>query len=256
MRTIAVEEHFTTKEFQDTITKRLGGPAPVPPHMVEIFKRQLDLGVSRIHDMDEAGIDMQVLSLSALGLEALDAETAIPLVRDCNDVLADAVKSHPDRFAGFAHLALQDPESAAAELERCVNRLGLCGAMVSGMTNGKFLDDAVFQPILATAEQLGVPIYLHPASPPPAVYEAYFSGLPQGVGSILSMSGWGWHAENALHSLRLVASGVFDKFPKLQLMIGHMGEGIPFFLARIEEKLGPITTYLDRRVPESVELSY
>ncbi|MGD0857351.1 MAG: amidohydrolase family protein, partial [Dehalococcoidia bacterium] len=236
MRTIAIEEHFSTPQCQTDLQK-ITGQVMFAPLMAEIGQKLLDLGDGRLSDMDAAGIDMQVLSLSGFGIYQLDPATGTALARDCNDALAAAVRTHPDRFAGFAFVALQDPEGAAAELERCVTRLGFKGAMVSGTINGRFLDDPSFQPVLAAAEQLDVPIYLHPGPPPPDVFKAYFSGLPAGVGGALATAGWGWHVENGLHSLRLVASGVFDRFPKLQLIIGHMGENIPFSLARAEERL-------------------
>jgi predicted TIM-barrel fold metal-dependent hydrolase len=250
MRTIAIEEHFSTPQYQAAMKKVTGQTMSAPPHMAEVFKKLLDLGEGRLADMDAAGIDMQVLSLSAAGLDKLDQTTRTSLVRECNDALAEAVKAHPDRFAGFAHLALQEPDGAAAELKRCVTRLGFKGVMVSGTIDGRFLDDPRFYPVLAEAERLDVPIYLHPAPPPPEVFKAYFSGLPDGVGTALSMAGWGWHVENGLHSLRLVVSGVFDRFPKLQLIIGHMGENIPFSLARADERLNPVTTHLQRRVSD------
>lgn len=250
MRTIAVEEHFSTEHYQQTLARATGGGSSLPPHMAEILKRQLDVGEGRLAGMDEAGIDMQVLSLSALGLDDLDRETAMPLARDCNDVLAETIATHPTRFSGLAHLALHEPEGAAEELERCVGKLGLKGAMVSGTSGGRFLDDAGFEPLLAVAERLSVPIYLHPAPPPRPVYDAYFGGLPEGVGNMLSMAGWGWHAEAGLHSLRMVVAGVFDRHPDLQIIIGHMGEGLPLFLARADEKLGPVTRALRRRVSD------
>ncbi len=251
MRTIAIEEHFSTVQYQEAMKKVSGQfmSAP-PPHMEAVFQKLLDLGDGRLADMDAAGIDMQVLSLTGIGLDKLDPATGSALARDCNDVLAEAVRAHPDRFAGFADLALQDPEHAAAELDRCVNRLGFKGAMVSGTINGRFLDDPGFHSVLSVAEKLGVPIYLHPGPPPPDVLRAYFSGLPDGVGDALSTAGWGWHAELGLHSLRLAASGVFDLFPKLQFIIGHMGENIPFSLARAEERLSPVTTHLQRPVSD------
>ena len=249
MRTIAIEEHFSTPQCQ-AAAKKVTDQVFASPLMAGIGQKLLDLGEGRLSDMDAAGIDLQVLSLTGIGLDRLDPATGTSLARECNDALAAAVRAHPDRFAGFAYLALQDPEGAAAELERCVTRLGFKGAMISGTINGRFLDDPSFQPVLAAAEKLGVPIYLHPGPPPPDVFKAYFSGLPAGVGGALSTAGWGWHAENGLHSLRLVASGVFDRFPKLQLIIGHMGENIPFSLARAEERLTPVTSHLQRRVSD------
>ena len=127
---------------------------------------------------------------------------------------------------------MKDPTGAAAELERCVERLGFAGALVDGTTDGLFLDDPRFLPVFEAADHLGVPIYLHPAPPPKSVREAYYSGLPELVGFALSIAGWGWHAETGLHTLRLICSGLFDRFPRLQMIIGHMGEGLPYALAR------------------------
>jgi predicted TIM-barrel fold metal-dependent hydrolase len=167
-----------------------------------------------------------------MGMEALDAAAATSLSSDVNDELAAAVRAYPGRFAGFAALALKNPKSAAAELERCVSKLGFVGTLIDGTTDGLFLDDPRFLPVFEAAEHLGVPIYLHPALPPEPVREAYYSGLPELVGFALSIAGWGWHAELGLHTLRLICSGLFDRLPNLQLIIGHMGEGLPYALAR------------------------
>ena len=231
MRTIALEEHFVTQS-----SLRATGVPLLPcvwPQSGELQPKLLDLGAGRIAAMDEASIDFQVLSLSAaIGLDTIDAATGCVVAHDINDELADAVRLHPSRFGGFATLALKDPAAAAIELERCVTRLGFCGALVNGTTGGLFLDDSRFFPVLEVAAQLGVPIYLHPAPPPEPVDHAYFSGLPGETGHLLSIAGWGWHAETALHTLRLIVAGVFDRLPALQLIIGHMGEGLPFALAR------------------------
>jgi predicted TIM-barrel fold metal-dependent hydrolase len=143
---------------------------------------------------------------------------------------------------------MQDPEEAASELTRCVTKLGFKGALISGTINDRFLDDPVFEPVLAEAEKLGVPLYLHPAPPPAAVYDVYFRGLPADIAGSLATSAWGWHVETGLHCLRLVAAGVFDRFPKLQIIIGHMGENLPFSLARADNRLTPFTPHLQRRV--------
>jgi uncharacterized protein len=229
MRTITLEEHFVTESFLRA-TGAYG--KTVPPQLAALQPKLLDLGAGRIAAMDEAGIDLQVLSLAAMGFDALDAATASALARDVNDELAAAVAAHPKRLAGFATLALKDAVGAAAELERCVTRLGFRGALVDGTTEGLFLDDPQFLPVFEVAAQLGVPVYLHPAPPPETVKQAYFSGLPGELGHLLSIAGWGWHAETGLHTLRLIVSGLFDKVPGLQLIIGHMGEGLPFAMAR------------------------
>ena len=134
--------------------------------------------------------------------------------------------AHPDRLAGFAHLPMRSPQAAADELERTVRDLGFCGALINGLTEGRFLDDARFDPILARAEKLDVPIYVHPNLPPPSVREAYYDGLPGDAGFRLSMAAWGWHSEVAIHVLRLVLSGALDRHPQLKVIIGHMGEGL------------------------------
>jgi predicted TIM-barrel fold metal-dependent hydrolase len=229
MRTITLEEHFVTESFLRA-TGAYGKAAP--PYMVKLRQKLLDLGSDRIAAMDEATIDYQILSLVSMGLDELDAATATPLVREINDDLAEAVRMHPGRLGGFAALALSDPKAAAIELERCITKLGFHGVLLDGTTGGLFLDDPRFLPIFEAAAQLGVPVYLHPAPPPEAVHEAYFSGLPDELGHLLSIAGWGWHAETGLHTLRLIVSGLFDRLPGLQLIIGHMGEGLPYAMAR------------------------
>ena len=246
MRTIAIEEHFSTPSSHTGMT---GAPVPgaAGQYMAEVSKKLVDLGEGRLADMDAAGIDMQVLSLSAMD-DSPGSDSANERARSSNDLLAEAVRRTPRRYAGFASLPLADPDSAAAELERCVTKLGLVGAMIDGTIDGQFLDHARFEPVLAAAEKLDVPLYLHPAPPPRPVYEAYYSGLPEAVAHSLSIAGWGWHAEAGLHSLRLVVSGVFDRFPKLQIIIGHMGEFIPYCLARSDLLLTRAAPHLQRRV--------
>lgn len=240
MRVIALEEHFTAP----------GLPTHGPGRKPEIGARLRDLGAERLADMDAAGIDVQVLSASSPGTHLQTPEEAIPTARDSNDLLAETVAAHPDRFAGFALLPMPAPEAAAAELERCVTKLGFKGAMIHGHVQGRFLDADEFSPVFACAESLGVPIYLHPTPPTPTVFDAYFSGLPEQVAGIMAGAAWGWHAETGLHSLRLVVNGVFDRHPGLKIVIGHMGENIPFSLARADSVLSPAATHLKRRVAE------
>lgn len=250
MKTIAVEEHFSTPDSHAGMANaQASGIAG--QYMAEVSKKLRDLGEGRLADMDAAGIDMQVLSLSAYeGIRRPDSTDAAALARSSNDMLAEAIRRNPLRYAGFAALALQDPQAAATELERCVNRLGFVGAMIDGTIDGQFLDNPRFEPLLAEAERLAVPLYLHPAPPPSRVYEAYYSGLPEAVAHSLSISGWGWHAEMGLHSLRLIVAGVFDRFPKLQVIIGHMGEFMPYCLARSDLILSRAAAHLQRRVSE------
>ena len=256
MRVIAVEEHFaspgikraTASSDWATSTRELGAlgfrlGAGVPDQLD-------DLGERRIAAMDAAGIDMQVLSHTQPGTEVLDADEAIPLAREANDLLADAIAQHPDRFSGFAILPSCAPAAAAAELDRAVTELGLRGALINGRVGGRFLDDVSFWPIFERAEHLGVPIYLHPGMPPKPVREASYAGLSPVMGHWLSVAAWGWHIDTGLHALRLIATGVFDRFPQLQVILGHMGEAIPYMLERTNMTLSKRVTGLEREVKE------
>jgi hypothetical protein len=243
MRVISLEDHFWTPEIAEAIgalrnpDTDAGGP---------LAANLADLGERRIAAMDAAGIDLQVISHTTPGVQHLDHETAIPLARHANDVLARAVAEHPDRFAAFATLPTSDPEAAADELERAVTELGFLGAMINGHTNGRFLDDPAFDVLHARAVRLGVPLYLHPAEPVPAVRETYYSGFNETASWFLSAAAFGWHSETAIHVLRMVLGGVFDRHPELSLVIGHMGEMLPFMLQRIDDNLPPKVTGLDR----------
>jgi predicted TIM-barrel fold metal-dependent hydrolase len=188
MRVISLEEHFVTESFLRA-TGAYGKAAP--PQLAELQPQLLDLGAGRIEAMDAAGIDFQILSLAAIGFDALDGATATTLARDVNDEVAAAVDANPTRLGAFATLALKEPMSAARELERCVEKLNFRGALLDGTTDGLFLDDPRFVPVFEAAESLKVPIYLHPAPPPESVYKAYFSGLAGELGHILSIAGWG-----------------------------------------------------------------
>ncbi|WP_216893244.1 amidohydrolase family protein [Nocardia alni] len=247
MRVVALEEHFSHPALRDP---ELVARLREHPRMGHIEGALADVGEQRLADMDAAGIDVQVLSHTVPGAEGPDPERAVRAATEVNDALAATVAAHPSRFAGFATLPMQDPEQAAAELERAVRGLGLRGTMINGLTAGTFLDDPRFMPVLECAQDLDVPIYLHPALPPEPVAQAYYSGLQPEVGRVLAMAGWGWHAEAALHTLRLIVSGIFDRLPRLQLIIGHMGEMIPFALDRIDHVLTPLTPQLRQPIPE------
>jgi 2,3-dihydroxybenzoate decarboxylase len=225
---IALEEHY-----QDPEMKRLGsGPGASP----DIVERLDDLGALRLREMDESGIDFQVLSHSIPGLQGVDAATGVPLARRVNDRLAETVRAHPDRFAGFAALPTAAPREAADELERAVTRLGFKGAMINGLTQGVFHDDERFWPIYERAAALDVPIYIHPALPQPAVIEAYYKDYAQKHPGLLR-AGWGFNVETATQGIRFVLSGVFDAHPGLKVILGHLGEGLPFYLWRISHGL-------------------
>jgi uncharacterized protein len=246
MRVIAIEEHFTTEDLIIAEGADGGGPTA----------KLLDLGEGRIADMDAAGVDVQVISTRAPSVQNLSAADAVPLAKAANDRLAAAVAQYPDRFAGFATLPTPAPAKAAAELERTVREFGFKGAILHGHTAGRFLDDQDFWPVLECAEGLGVPVYLHPTPPTPAVFEAYFSGLPAPVAGALAKAGWGWHAETGLHALRLMVSGVFDRFPALQVIIGHMGEYLPFSIARADTALRAVTGHLGRSVTDYFQQNF
>jgi len=240
MRTIALEEHFATPAFWAGAGRALAQQAKALGHG-QIVEELNELGERRIAAMDEAGIDVQVLSLTSPGVEQLDPADAVSLARETNDLLAETVRAHPNRFAGLATVPTPDPEAAVAELDRAVTRLGFKGAVINGHTRGRYLDDEFFWPILASAEALGVPIYLHPTPPPNAVVEASYHGnYSQAVAGALATTAWGWHVETATHVLRLVLSGAFDRFPKLQLIVGHMGEGLSFMLPRFEQVMAHV----------------
>ncbi len=245
-RVIALEEHFTTSAFL-AATRRF---IPPPVRSVLLEQRLLDLGEGRIAAMDEGDVDMQVLSLAATGQERLNPATATVLVREANDELAAAIGKHPDRFAGFASLALKEPENAAKELERGVQSLVFAGGFLNGTEGGTFLDHPRFHPIFEAAESLDVPLYLHPTPPSAEVWASYFAGLPEASAYFLSTAAWGWHAELGMHCLRLVLAGVFDRFPRLRILIGHMGENLPFSLVRAENGLPTSVTHLARSLGE------
>ncbi|HTV82197.1 MAG TPA: amidohydrolase family protein [Acidobacteriaceae bacterium] len=236
MRTITLEEHVSTPAFLEAVdayTQR----GLANEYIRNVRAKLVDFDEQRLADMDAAGIDMQVLSLAGGEMDRLNSSTATALARDVNDALAAVVQAHPGRFAAFAAVNLQDPPSAARELERCVRDLLFVGVMVNGATRGLFLDHPDFTPFWEAAQTLATPVYLHPAPPPEPVRTAYFSRLPQDVSFMLSTAGWGWHVETGMHALRLMLSGLFDRLPGLQIILGHMGEGLPYSLARADSVL-------------------
>jgi predicted TIM-barrel fold metal-dependent hydrolase len=240
MRIVALEEHFTVPKIVSRIdpdaVKRRGFPGPDFVWAQTTKRNELaDLGDTRIADMDGSGITVQVLSVAGPGADLVPGEAGIALARAYNDALAEAVARHPDRYRGFAHLPMLAPEAAADELERTVKELGFHGVLVNGPTDGRFLDDPSFDPILERAAALDLPIYIHPGIPAEAVRNAYYDGLPGNFSFTMALSASGWHAETAVHTLRLVLSGALDRHPRLKLVIGHMGEALPFMLDRIDE---------------------
>lgn len=240
-RTVALEEHFWTPELA-----AVGGMGLVSPPGSRIDRALRDLGTGRLAAMDAAGIDIQVLSHAAPAAQHLPPAQSRELAGQANDALARAVRTHPDRFAGFATLPMADPEAAADELERCVVDLEFVGAMVNSTfaTTGRFFDDPVFAEVIQRAVRLGVPIYLHPSPPSAGTREQYGQGLPELSSWLLNTSGWGWHAETGLQLLRLVLAGVFESYPGLRIIAGHGGEMLPFMLDRIDRILTPEATGL------------
>ena len=216
-KVIAIEEHFTSPKL-----RALRGEKDTP-----VQRKLDDLGALRIREMDAAGIDLQVISENNPATQNLDAETSVTLARASNDALHEAVSAHPGRFAGFATLPTPNPKAAADELERAVTKLGFKGAMIMGLTHGRFMDDKQFRPIFERAAALDVPVYIHPTPPMKAVQEAYFKEYPA-----LAVAPLGFTLETLTHTVRLVVSGLFDEFPTLKIIVGHLGEAAPYLMWR------------------------
>jgi 5-carboxyvanillate decarboxylase len=249
MKRIAIEEHFFTEEYLTYLRARKDYPRlesiksgnremewlrlapgcslPSPPHLQSGL---LEVGKGRLKIMDEAGIDMQVLSLSFPGVEALDPKDATSLSKKINDELFAVVKKYPDRFAGFAAIAPQDPDAAANELERAVKKLGFKGAMINSHIRGEYLDGRKYWVLFEKAEKLKVPLYIHPRQPSPDMIKPYLT-YPE-----LASPAWGFAAETGLHAMRLICSGVFDKYPSLNIILGHLGEALPWWLWRLDSR--------------------
>lgn len=259
MKKIAIEEHFDTEEFVNYLRSRKDYPKVETTedskhNRIEVMRyspdyytvrgpvmsRLLDVADVRLKEMDEAGIDMQVLSFVAPGTEVFDAPTGTTLAKKTNIELSKIIMKHPHRFAGFAALAPQDPGGAANELERAVKELGLKGAKINSNIRGEYLDDEKYWVIFERAEKLGVPIYIHPREPSPDMIKPYLT-YPSLVGSM-----WGYAAEVGLHAMRLICSGVFDKYPGLKIILGHLGEALPFWLWRLDQRWQKGEVPLDR----------
>jgi predicted TIM-barrel fold metal-dependent hydrolase len=250
MRIVALEEHVTvpalSEELESSAPAQRGGRSGASKR-AEL--EDIDL---RLSSMDAAGITFQVLSVPGPGAGILPPDAGPSYAQRYNDAIAGVVRKHAGRFAAFAHLPLTAPAAAADELERTVREHGFRGALISGTTNGIFLDDASFEPLLARAEKLDVPIYVHPGVPPESVQKAYYHGFSPQVSSLFATAGFGWHAETAVHILRMVLGGTLDRHPRLKLIIGHMGEGLPTMLARCDDFMSQRVTGLPRSVSQTI----
>ena len=250
MRTITLEEHYATPGFLNGPGREIAERASRYPGMARILDQLRDVGEGRVAQMDAARIDVQVLSLNTPGVEQSEAAEAVALAQEANEFAAQAVKRHPTRFSAFAALPLAAPQKAAEELERTVREYGFKGAEINGHHRGRYLDDRFFWPVLERAEALDVPIYLHPTQPPKAVVDASFGGFGQDVSYIFSTTAWGWHIETGVHVMRMILGGVFDRFPKLQIIVGHMGEGLTYLQSRADMMLPPAVSGLKRPIAD------
>jgi predicted TIM-barrel fold metal-dependent hydrolase len=251
MKVVALEEHFVTAAIIDAWER---APKQTRDYAVEMSTGSqtqhllLDLTEERLAYMDSRGIDVQVLSVTTTGVQNVEPRSAVPLARAANDMVAETIRARPERFQGFATLPTSDPVAAAAEFHRAVVDLGLDGAMIFGRQGEHNLDHPDLRPILQTANDLHAPLYLHPQSPPPPVRGAYYEGLPHDLVTAFATAGIGWHYETGVQALRLILSGVLDELPDLQLILGHWGEVVLFYLDRIDALSGPAR--LDRPVSE------
>jgi predicted TIM-barrel fold metal-dependent hydrolase len=257
VKIVGLEEHFVTPELidaWDALEPQWRDVALVGSTDDELAQRLMDVDGERIAAMDDTGLAVAVVSMTTPGLQNLTPADAVALQTVCNDRLAEAVRRHPDRLQGFATLATPDPDAAAAELGRAVTELGFNGAMLYGRTRDRNLDHPDFWPIFEAAEALNAPLYLHPQPPPAAVRGAYYSGLGDAVDAALATHGLGWHYDAGLQLLRLILGGVLDRFPGLQLILGHWGEVMLFYLERIDRMTGianparPVSEYVSSNV--------
>jgi 2,3-dihydroxybenzoate decarboxylase len=228
VRKIALEEHFLAPGYEDYWTPTVAGIDPKVSS--NLLARLTDFGEMRLKAMDGAGITRSVLSIAGPGVQSeRDIATARRRAREANDFLAGEIQKRPDRYSGFAHLAMQDPLAAADELERSIRELKFCGAMINGHTNGQYLDHPALYPFWERAQALGAAIYIHPTDPvtPAPVLDGH-NGLRRAT--------WEWGFETGSHALRLVFGGLFDRFPRAKLMLGHLGETLPFLLWRFDSR--------------------
>ena len=269
MKLICVEEHMMHQEIAKAAHPALEREAPYmmlqssgkaasrprDPHcptlveMTAALKLGDDLGTGRISEMDEQGLSMQIVSYSS-PIQLVPKEQALRMAREANNRLSKKIKANPSRLAGFAMLPWQDPEAAAVELTRAVEELGFKGALIVGRPGDTFLDDPKYSPVLERLNSLKVPLYVHPFHPLPQVQQAYYGRLADEVTTQFSLGGWGWHHEAGIHVLRLLLSGAFDRYPDLQIISGHWGEMVPFFLSRLDQVIPPEVSGFSRKISD------
>ncbi|HEY1982953.1 MAG TPA: amidohydrolase family protein [Xanthobacteraceae bacterium] len=242
---IALEEHFLSPGYEHYWKPTVAG---VDPKLAaDLFARLTDFGEMRLKAMDDAGIARSVLAIAGPGVQSeRDSGTALKNARHSNDFLAGEVQKRPDRYSGFAHLPMQDPRGTADELERCVRELKFVGAMINGHTFGQYLDHPSLYPFWERAEALGAPIYIHPTDP------IMPSPALEGVNG-LRRATWEWGFETGSHALRLVFSGLFDRFPRAKVMLGHLGETLPFLLWRFDSRAKLYSVKLAKRPSDYIK---
>jgi uncharacterized protein len=253
VKIIAIEEHWNSAGIRDALDRLPGGARDESVAFNAMGDNQArleDIGQGRIETMDAAGIDVAILSVVTPATQALPAADAVPLARAANDEAAAAVRAHPDRLRALATLPTSDPQAAAAELERCATRLGHVGAMVFGRTGARPLDDPAYDDLLATAARLRQPIFIHPQIPSNELRDAAYRGLDPLTDLGLATFGWGWHLDAGLSALRLILRGTFDRHPDLQLVLGHWGEMLLFWMDRVDSLSG--IAHLERRVSDYI----
>ena len=236
MKLIDIEEHYISAKMDEKVRTILGQANNTAPGVGDMDTAVMGLGEGRIAYMDERGIDMQVISYAGGFPASLEKEQAVPLCREVNNEMHELTQQRPDRFRVFAHLPIGSPQDAATELERCVRELGFVGAMISGHYHGLPYDDAHYLPIFEKAQELDVPVYLHPGLVPKEVSDVYYRGSwDRRTAFLLSGFGIGWHYDVGMQAVRMMVAGVFDKLPDLKIILGHWGEVVSFFMYRLDE---------------------
>ena len=254
MKIIAIEEHWNSVGIRDALERLQGRARDESIAFNTMGDNQAcleDIGQGRIEAMDAAGIDVSILSVVTPATQALRAAEAIALAREANDEAAEAVRAHPGRFRALATLPTTDPQAAAAELERCAIQLGHVGAMIHGRTGTRTLDDPAYGDLFATAARLHQPVFIHPQIPSNEQRDAAYRGLDPLIDLGLATFGWGWHLDAGLSALRLILRGTFDRYPDLQLVLGHWGEMLLFWMDRADSLSG-IAKNLERRVSDYI----